>query len=80
MAKLIFESKEPITLTTEDAGLTLLVNDGNPELVKESELDNGIWLRFGSWDDNGCNDPLVSHTDIKKLEGKKVRITLEVID
>lgn len=80
MTKMIFESKNPITLTSEDRGLALLVDDGNPELVEDPERDNGMWLRIGSWDDNGCNDPLVSHTDIKKLEGKKVRITLEVID
>jgi hypothetical protein len=78
--KMVFESKEPITLASEDYGLILLVDDGNPELVEDSERDDRIWVRIGSWDDNGCNDPLVSHTNIKKLEGKKIRITLEVID
>ena len=78
--KMIFESKELITLAAEDAGLALLVDDGNPELVEDPERDNGIWVRIGSWDDNGYDDPSASHTDIKKLEGKKVRITLEVIE
>lgn len=73
--KMIFESQEPITLISEDIGCAMLVDDGEPEIVGEPQ--NTMWVRIGSWDNNGRNAP---HADIKKLLGKRVRVTIEVID
>ena len=71
--KMIFESEEPITLTSEDSGMALLVNEGEPCEVDGDE-DTGIGIRIVSWDESK------SHSSIRKLEGKRVRITLKVID
>jgi hypothetical protein len=52
--------------------------DGSPEIVGEPQ--NTMWVNIGSWDTNGWEHPETSHTDIKKLLGKQVRVTIEVID
>jgi len=78
MDKMIFELEEPITLTSEDIGCAMLVDDGEPLLVGEE--NNTMWVRIGSWDDNGYKNPEISHTQIKQLVGKRVRVTLEVIE
>lgn len=78
--KMIFESKEPITLTTEDSGCAMLIDNGEPEFVGESE--NTIAVEIRSWDENGWEYPLqeTTHADIRKLEGKRIRVTIEVLD
>lgn len=80
--KMIFESKEPITLTSEDSGCALLVDDGEPVDISEADEDSGMWIRIGSWDADGWvyPQPEKCHAGIRKLEGKRVRITLDVID
>lgn len=79
--KMIFESQEPITLTSEDSGCAMLIDDGEPEEVGGAE-ERGISIRIVSWDENGWKYPLPEecHSDIRKLEGKRIRITLEVLD
>lgn len=72
--KMIFESPELITFVSEDSGRALIVDCGEPEKVDEADKDSGMWVRIGSWDD------LRIHSDIRSLEGKRVRVTLEVID
>jgi len=79
MVKMIFESREPITLTTEDAGLSMNVDEGQPEELGV-DSGSGIQVRINSWDDNGYDSPETSHAKIKQLQGKRIRITLEVID
>jgi hypothetical protein len=78
MDKMVFESEEPITLTSEDSGCAMLVDEGEPYFVGDD--DAAMWVRLGSWDDNGYKNPEISHTQIKKLVGKRVRVTLEVIE
>lgn len=77
--KVVFESSEPIKLVTEDSGCAMLVDGGDPE-IQDEDSPNTMWVQIGSWDDNGHAYPDSSHIDIRRLEGKKVRITLEVID
>jgi len=71
--ELIFESQEPITLSYEDGGAAIIVSDGSPELI--GKIGSGMFVRIQSWDENETG-----HREIKILEGKRVRITLEVIE
>jgi len=70
---IIFESELPITLTSEDSGCALMVEDGQPVEV-DGHPDFGMWIKITSWDESKA------HTDIRELEGKRVRVTLEVLD
>lgn len=70
--KLVFESKEPITLKAEDSGMALLVDQGEPE--GGGDPDVGMWVRIGSYDADR------NHTEIKSLVDKRVRVTVEVLD
>lgn len=70
--KKIFESLGPITLKEEDMGWARVIDIGEPEEIG-GDPDVGMWIKVGSWDESG------EHKDISALEGKKIRVTLEVI-
>lgn len=55
-----------IELQSEDHGVALVA-----EAIDDTEGE--IWVRLGSW------SPTKTHTDIKNLEGKKVKITIETL-
>ena len=74
--KLIFESQEPITFNAMDGGMGLEIEDGLPcPIGPGAEADNAIGLiGIGSW--NEAKD----HTELRKLEGKRIRVTMEIIE
>lgn len=58
------------------------VEDGNKALICESfpietghsDRDNGMFIELSSWDEDTV------HADLNLIRGKKVRITIEVIN
>jgi len=71
--KKVFESVQPITLESEDMGMARIIDLGEPEEIN-CDPDKGMWVRVGSWDESG------EHEEISSLAGKKIRVTLEVIE
>jgi hypothetical protein len=67
--RIVFESKEPITFTSEDGGMALIVDNGDPE-----NDSTEMFVRIQSWDESRA------HTDLRKLSGKRLRVIVEVID
>lgn len=67
--RIVFESQEPITFTSEDGGMALIVDNGEPE-----NDSTEMFVRIQSWDESRA------HPDLRKLNGKRIRVTLEVID
>lgn len=63
--KLILED----TITVESR------EDGGAALIARfDDKDTGMFVRVQSWDETG------EHAEFKKFEGKRVRVTVEVID
>jgi hypothetical protein len=73
MVKFVFESQKPITLWEEDNRQSLLINEGEPEPVGDNRA-SCLVVEVRSYDEEK------NHTDILKLEGKKIRVTVEVMD
>lgn len=69
--KIVFESQEPIGFNSADGGMCLEIDAGEPE---EIGGDYGINIQIASW------NQLEKHDTIRQLEGKRIRVTLEVID
>lgn len=74
MAKgLKFIAEATIETSTEDGGAALIA-EPIPFDTLNSDEDNGMFVKIQSWDED------TEHTDMQKLIGKKVRITIEIID
>lgn len=72
--KFVFESQEPITFTSEDSGCSLVIDDGEPYEVGGDDKEVGINIEIRSWDDT------TEHVDLRGFEGKRLRVTVEVLD
>lgn len=59
----------PDDLTIEDGGMFRSF-----DIEPDDEQENGIFFRFNSWDDT------TEHTDFKKFEGKKIKLTIEIVE
>ncbi len=68
MTKLVFD--ETPDLDVQDGGRARILEVGGPKGVG----GDGVFVRFQSWDDNKA------HGQMKPFEGKKLRVTIEVID
>lgn len=68
MTKIVLEGL--MQVDTEDAGMALIGNGF--EQVPNSP--NGFFVRLQSWDDTK------RHSTFRTLEGKRLRVTIEVID
>lgn len=79
MEIIVLESQEPIILGTADSGFTMFVERGQPEWLVD--LHNLITVSFKSIDKiterSAVNPP---HAEIRKLEGKRIRVKIEVLD
>lgn len=68
--------------TTEGKVIVERVEDGKQALICESfkietghsDEENGMFLTLQSWDEDTI------HTDLNLIKGKKVKITIEVIE
>lgn len=68
--KKVFEKRlNPEEAKKEDGGQAIIFTVSEP-----FEEENGMFVRIQSWDDKK------EHTDLKKFEGRKIRITIETID
>jgi hypothetical protein len=68
--KKVFEKKlNTEEMTKEDGGQAMIFTISEP-----FEEENGMFVRIQSWDENK------EHKELKKFEGRKVRITIETID
>lgn len=68
--KKVFEKRlNPEEAQKEDGGQAIIFTVSEP-----FEEENGMFVRIQSWDDKK------EHTDLKKFEGRKIRITIETID
>jgi ribonuclease HI len=70
---------DPLVLTgklssveSEDGGCARIAY-----LQEDHEPDEGFFLRFQSWVDNPRPE---SHAILKALEGRRLRVTIEVLD
>lgn len=70
--KLKTEGKVKIE-SNEDGGQALICNSFMINTAN-SDDNNGMFVTLQSWDDDTV------HTDLNMLMGKKIRITLEVLD
>lgn len=61
------------TFESEDGGAAQLASF-------PSSLDESVCLNLISWDENAWDDEAISHSTVKALKGKKVRITIEILD
>jgi hypothetical protein len=55
-------------ITKEDSGQAQILE------VADEAFEDGIWYRIISWDET-CQ-----HADMKRLIGKKIRVTLEILE
>ena len=70
MRKFIFEDmfdEKNAMIEKEDGGCAMIATISDDD-------ETGVFIRVQSWDDNK------EHEDFKSLIGKKVRITIEVIE
>ena len=75
MKEWIYESPEPIAWGTEDSGMGLVMTAGEPEEVNpEHGPDIGFNLTINSWDASKA------HVEARSLEGKRLRVTVQVIE
>lgn len=72
--KYVFESYEPITFREEDSGMSLCLETGEVDQIGVSDPECGINIQINHWDMNR------EHMEFRKFEGKRFRVTLEVID
>lgn len=59
-----------VEVHTEDGGMSMISED----IYCDPDLDHGLFVRLQSW------DRLKKHADLSALAGKKVRVTIEVLD
>lgn len=89
MEKMIFEAKIPKDeLKAEDNGCAIIVE---PDWQTQN-TDDKIFVRIQSWDEDIYDNPMfddrmsrqeksqLGHESIRSLAGKKVRVTIEVIE
>lgn len=89
MEKMIFEATVPTSeLKVEDNGCAIILD---PEW-KTQNTDDKIFVRIQSWDEDIYDNPLfddkmsrqekskLGHESIHSLAGKKIRVTIEVIE
>jgi hypothetical protein len=71
--KLIYEANiDAEEIRTEDSGQAKIAN-----LFDDSDTDSGVFFRFQSWCEGGTEHTLF---DSLMQAGKRVRITMEVLD
>ena len=68
MTKLVFEGTPDFEV--DDGGCAQIMEVSNPD----GENGDYVFVRFQSWDDDKV------HTQMKPFEGKKLRITIEVVE
>lgn len=66
---LTFVSPEPIKLGVEDSGATMVIVSGEPEVA---HADQSMVIHITS------DDETLMHSMMRELEGKRVRVVLEV--
>jgi hypothetical protein len=66
-----FIENEPLSFKTEDSGAAMIADTNG---VNYDNEDSGLFVRIQSWDES------LKHPLTKSLEGKKVKITIEVLD
>ncbi len=74
--KLIFQTEGMVDISTEDGGCAMIA-ENLPIDTENSDEDNGMFVKIQSWDERDEDE---AHLDMKKLDGKRVRITIEVLD
>ena len=67
--KIVIESDAPVEYEVEDGGAALIAH------IENEEADPHFFVRLHSWNDAGDDHPTA-----RKFEGKRVRVTVEVID
>ncbi len=72
MAKIIFQTEGTLEVSKED-GDCAMIAENLPIDTENSDDDTGMFVKIQSWDESG------KHTDMEKLVGKKVRVTIEII-
>ena len=65
--KIIAEGK--LEADSEDGGMALIA-----ELAPDEEAEFGMFFRVQSWDNT------LLHSEFRKFEGRRVRITLEIVE
>lgn len=73
MDKLVFQTQK-LELSREDGGCALIGEVCDDDTACGSEAPSEVFVRIHSWDD------AMQHPTIKRLEGKRVRVTVEVIE
>lgn len=73
MDKLVF-STQKLELSREDGGCALIGEVCDDDILRGSEAPSEVFVRIQSWDDDRL------HPTIRQLEGKRVRVTVEVIE
>ena len=78
----IFEGVMPLLedhteYTVEDSGAAIILDHFQEQ--GNHDPDNGMFVLVQSWDDRDV-PAAEHHIDIKKLFGKRVRVTVEVLD
>lgn len=79
MRKIELISKEPLTFKSEDNGQAQIVENAvcSAEANYDPSGDNGLFVLIQSWDERDVED---RHPLVKKLQGKKVKVTIEILD
>ena len=65
----VIEYVDPKFVESEDGGAARIYT-----ISDDPEAESGMFLRIQSWDENK------EHTDINNLIGKRIRVTVEVLD
>ena len=68
-----FVAEDYIQATSEDSGCALIAEPISFNTLN-SDDDNGMCVRITSWDDDTV------HSDMRPLVGKKVRVTIEILE
>lgn len=80
--KVVVTSEDALNLESQDSGAALIGEVAGAVLVDGEEVfpehsDCGLFLRIQSWDAETYGE---HHRLIRSLEGKRLRVTIEVID
>lgn len=61
--------------STEDSGQALVCG-----VTADDDIEEGMFVRLQSWYDRMGGDPAPEHPELTSLIGKRVRVTIEVLD